>query len=97
MNAEHPDHDDGSALDYRLLWTWDHSTEWALNRPGAQTLGASNYYARAPEVFIEDYTALLGWCGRHGVDAVVVWGLLPKASRESVPSPSLRPTPASSF
>ena len=26
----------------RMFWTWDHSTEWALNRPGAQTWGALN-------------------------------------------------------
>ena len=60
----------------RLFWTWDHSTEWALNRPGAQTMGASNYYARSTDSFVQDYSALLEWCGRHHVDAVVVWGLL---------------------
>ncbi|MDO8589401.1 MAG: hypothetical protein Q7T82_20450 [Armatimonadota bacterium] len=59
-----------------MFWTWDHSTEWALNRAGAQTLGASNYYGRRPETFIEDYTRLLQWCGKHHIDAVVVWGLL---------------------
>ena len=60
----------------RMFWTWDHSTEWRLNAAGSQTLGASNYYSRRPEVFVEDYTRLLGWCGRNGIDAVVVWGLL---------------------
>ena len=25
---------------------------------------------------MQDYTALLRWCGRHHIDAVVVWGLL---------------------
>lgn len=60
----------------RIFWTWDHSSEWALNRPGAQTLGASNYYGRSPDTFIEDYTRLLQWCGRHHIDAVVIWGLL---------------------
>ena len=60
----------------RMFWTWDHSTEWALNRPGAQTMGASNLYGRTAELFLEDYTRLIAWCGRHGVDAVVVWGLL---------------------
>ena len=59
-----------------MFWTWDHSTEWVLNRPGAQTMGALNPYTRHPETFVEDYTRLLRWCGRHGVDAVVVWGLL---------------------
>lgn len=60
----------------RMFWTWDHSTEWALNRPGAQTMGASNFYGRSAEVFVQDYTRLIEWCGRHGVDAVVIWGLL---------------------
>ena len=60
----------------RVFWTWDHSTEWALNRLGAQTIGASNHYGRTTESFVEDYTKLLEWCGRHSVDAVVVWGLL---------------------
>ena len=59
-----------------MLWTWDHSTEWALNRPGAQTTGASNPYSRTADAFVEDYTKLLRWCGQHHVDAVIVWGLL---------------------
>src|SRR6478735_5675365 len=60
----------------RMFWTWDHSTEWALNRPGAQTMGAANVYTRGNAVFLQDYTNLFHWCGRHGIDAVVVWGLL---------------------
>src|SRR5262249_32901310 len=60
----------------RMFWTWDHSTEWALNRAGAQTGGVSNLYHRGEEGFVQDYTRLLQWCGRHGIDAVVVWGLL---------------------
>ncbi|MHB0998665.1 MAG: hypothetical protein ACYC27_05410 [Armatimonadota bacterium] len=60
----------------RVFWTWDHCTEWALNRAGAQTLGASNSYNRSLDTFVEDYTKLLEWSGRHNIDAVVVWGLL---------------------
>jgi hypothetical protein len=60
----------------RMFWTWDHSTEWALNRPGAQTLGASNPYSRTTQVFLQDYTEVLNWCRGHNIDAVVVWGLL---------------------
>jgi len=59
-----------------MFWTWDHSTEWLLNRPGAQTIGACNYYSRTQEWFEGDYTRLLEYCGRHHIDAVVVWGLL---------------------
>jgi len=60
----------------RMFWTWDHSTEWALNRPGAHTMGAANEYGRTTEAFVDDYSALLYWCSHHDVDAVVVWGLL---------------------
>lgn len=60
----------------RMFWTWDHSTEWALNRPGAHTHGSCNEYGRTTQSFLDDYTALLRWCGRNNVDAVVVWGLL---------------------
>lgn len=65
-----------SPIGTRMFWTWDHSTEWALNRPGAHTHGSCNEYGRSTDSFVRDYTALLQWCGRHGIDAVVVWGLL---------------------
>ncbi len=65
-----------SPIQTRMFWTWDHSSEWALNRPGAHTHGSCNEYGRSTESFVQDYTALLRWCGRHNIDAVVVWGLL---------------------
>jgi hypothetical protein len=60
----------------RMFWTWDHSTEWALNRPGAQTMGALNPYMRDRAAFEADYSRLIQWCGDHHIDAVVIWGLL---------------------
>jgi hypothetical protein len=60
----------------RMFWTWDHATEWMLNLPGAQTIGACNYYSRTTEWFEGDYTRMLEFCGRHRIDAVVAWGLL---------------------
>ena len=65
-----------AAIKTRMFWTWDHSTEWALNLAGSQTFGAANDYRRTTEAFLHDYTGLLHWCGSHSVDAVVVWGLL---------------------
>lgn len=65
-----------SPIQTRMFWTWDHSTEWALNLKGAHTHGSCNEYGRTTEAFLQDYTALLQWCGRHQIDAVVVWGLL---------------------
>jgi len=67
---------DEAPIQTRIFWTWDHCTTWALNRPGGHDLGASNEYGRAPETFLADYTCLLRWCGQHGIDGVVVWGLL---------------------
>ena len=67
---------DGATVRTRLFWTWDHCTTWALNRPGGHDLGASNEYGRTAEMFLADYTCLLRWCGQHGIDGVVVWGLL---------------------
>lgn len=65
-----------SPIKTRMFWTWDHSTEWALNRPGAHTHGSCNEYGRSTDSFVQDYTALLRWCGRNRIDAVVIWGLL---------------------
>ena len=65
-----------SPITTRMFWTWDHSTEWALNRLGAHTHGSCNEYGRTTQSFVDDYTALLRWCGKNQVDAVVVWGLL---------------------
>lgn len=77
------------AIKTRIFWTWDYSTEWALNLPGAKTMGPDKPDSGGPdysrsivagvgdsEAFLEDYTRILQWSGRHGVDAVVVWGLL---------------------
>jgi hypothetical protein len=75
----HPPHAEASEeppIKTRMFWTWDHSTEWALNLPGAHTMGAANENSRSTEAFLADYTNLLQWCSHHGVDAVVVWGLL---------------------
>ncbi|MBC7287618.1 MAG: hypothetical protein H5T86_06145, partial [Armatimonadetes bacterium] len=67
---------DRGPVRFRVFWTWDHSTTWALNRPGGHDIGTSNAYDRTTETFIADYTSLLRWAGAHGIDAVIVWGLL---------------------
>jgi len=60
----------------RMFWTWDHTTEWWLNKVGSQTIGAANYYGRNEQMFIEDYTRLINWSGKHNVDTVLIWGFL---------------------
>ncbi len=64
------------SLDYRFFWTWDHSTNYCHNTPGNQSIGANNDYAKAPEVFLEDYRRAIDWCELHHIDAIGVAGLL---------------------
>lgn len=60
----------------RLLWTWDHCTQWTAARAGIHDWGASNEYSGTAADFVREYSLLLRWCGQHGIDGVVVWGLL---------------------
>jgi hypothetical protein len=63
-------------LAQRMLWTWDHSTIWALDRPGRQEAGFMNPYQRDPEVFAEDYERLVDFASRQRVNGLIVYGLL---------------------
>jgi hypothetical protein len=69
------------ALRYRLLWTWDHSTNWALGYPGQVDLGVNHAYLKPPEAFLDDYTRLVDWASRHRLNGVIIWGLLRDAHR----------------
>ncbi|NQU76762.1 MAG: hypothetical protein HQ546_10665 [Planctomycetes bacterium] len=59
-----------------MWWTWDHSTSWVVDRFGKQTFGASNYYAKAPESFVEDYSRAIQWAAANGIGAIKIAGLL---------------------
>lgn len=63
-------------LAQRVLWTWDHSTVWALDRLGRQEAGFMNPYQRDPDVFLEDYKRLVDFASRQRVNGVIVYGLL---------------------
>jgi hypothetical protein len=63
-------------INLRLLWTWDHCVQWTAARAGVHDWGASNEFSGTAEDFIREYSLLLRWCGRNGIDGVVVWGLL---------------------
>lgn len=63
-------------INLRLLWTWDHCVQWTAARAGMHDWGASNEYGGTADDFIREYSLLLRWCGQHGIDGVVVWGLL---------------------
>ncbi|MBT3287310.1 MAG: hypothetical protein HN380_08180 [Victivallales bacterium] len=63
-------------INLRLLWTWDHCTQWTAARAGVHDWGASNEFSGYAGDFLREYSLLLRWCGEHGIDGVVVWGLL---------------------
>jgi hypothetical protein len=63
-------------INLRLLWTWDHCAQWTAARAGVHDWGASNEFSGNAEDFVREYSLLLRWCGQHGIDGVVVWGLL---------------------
>lgn len=67
---------DSPLITMRSFWTWDHCTTWTPNIRGGHDFGAGNEYGRTSKAFVSDYALLLDWCGRHAVDAVVIWGLL---------------------
>ncbi|MGH2371645.1 MAG: hypothetical protein ACRDI2_26030, partial [Chloroflexota bacterium] len=63
-------------LPYRLLWTWDHSTNWYLEQVGLQDIGALNYYAKRPAGFLDDYKRLVDFMSRHRIGGVTIYGFL---------------------
>jgi len=64
------------ALPYRLLWTWDHSTNWYLEQVGLQEIGALNYYSKPEEGFLEDYRRLVDFVSLHRIGGVTIYGFL---------------------
>jgi len=64
------------ALPYRLLWTWDHSTNWYLEQVGLQEIGALNYYSKPEEGFLEDYRRLVDFMSLHRIGGVTIYGFL---------------------
>ncbi|MBI1878844.1 MAG: hypothetical protein HYR94_11600 [Chloroflexi bacterium] len=64
------------ALPYRLLWTWDHSTNWYLEQVGLQEIGAMNYYSKPEDGFLEDYRRLIDFMSLHRIGGVTIYGFL---------------------
>lgn len=60
----------------RLLWNWDHSTNWCLNTIGRQNCGVANPYTKKPDEFVHDFTRMIDFCSVNRIDAVGVVGLL---------------------
>lgn len=64
------------ALEHRLFWTWDHSTNWDILSVGQQESGAFNGYEKQPEAFLEGYQRLVDFMSVNRVGGLVVYGLL---------------------
>ena len=64
------------ALPYRLIWTWDHSTNWYLEQVGLQEIGALNYYSKPADGFLEDYRRLVDFMSLHRIGGVTIYGFL---------------------
>ena len=63
-------------LPYRLLWTWDHSTNWFLDQIGQQDIGALNYYLKPKTGFLDDYKRLVDFMSANRISAVTIYGFL---------------------
>jgi hypothetical protein len=61
---------------YRLFWTWDHSTNWALGQEGQVDWGVLNEYVKPAEAYTDDYARLIDWVSRNRINGVVIWGFL---------------------
>ena len=64
------------AFPLRYYWTWDHSTNWTLDDPGTQVMGACNAYLKQPETFVSDYQRLIDHCVEARFNGVIIWGFL---------------------
>ncbi|MGB3375736.1 MAG: hypothetical protein WBA87_11470 [Microbacterium sp.] len=67
---------DRPALEHRTFWTWDHSSNWDLAQIGVQETGVFNPYGKPPAGFLRDYRAMVDFCSRHRIGAIVVYGFL---------------------
>src|SRR5262249_37880267 len=63
-------------LKYRIFWTWDHSTNWALGTEGLQENGAENPYMKPPEAFLRDYKKVVDYMSDHKLNGLIIWGFL---------------------
>ena len=68
----------GPHIPYRMFWSWDHSTNWCENVPGAQNFGISSPYTKrtAERWFEKDYRRVIDWCAAHDMQAVGITGLV---------------------
>jgi len=64
------------ALRYRIYWTWDLSTNWALGYRGQLDWGCDNAYCKPREAFLEDYRLLMDYMLTSRANGLIIWGFL---------------------
>ena len=77
VRVPHLDLLDKPAFAYRILWVWDHSTNWNLAAPGnveydMRTLN----YLKPAETFLKDFKLLLDSMADHRFNGLIIWGFL---------------------
>jgi len=63
-----------SPFDLRVVWTWDHSTNWVPRAWGNQNAGASNHYTKRPATFLADHVRMIDFLAANGFDAAAIIG-----------------------
>lgn len=61
---------------YRILWTWDHSTNWNLGYEGQLDWGCFNAYLKTEEAYVDDFERLIDWGSRNRFNGLILWGFL---------------------
>ncbi len=64
------------AFRHRIYWTWDHSTNWALEYPGQLDWGCGNAYCKPSEAFLKDYKLLMDYMLLSRASGLLIWGFL---------------------
>ena len=64
------------ALEYRIFWNWDHSTNWARGVRGEQEDGCVNPYLKKPDAYLNDFRNVLDYMGEHKLNGLILWGFL---------------------
>lgn len=63
------------SLEHRLIWTWDHSMDWAPLANGLQEFGCFNPYFRTEADFLQDYKRAIDFFAPLGFTGIIVYGL----------------------
>ena len=61
---------------HRSFYAWDHSTNWDLTQPGHRISSCHEPYEKPPEAFLSDFSKLIDFMNRVGLNHLILWGAL---------------------